>query len=288
MNEEISAQLKSLNDTLLRIADALAGVRDPAVFDGYRAFRTCARAGYLRVEGIAEPDPVTLRELRGIDVIIEKLRENTAQFLNGYPCNNVLIYGPRGTGKSSAVKALLNEYGDGGLRIIEMPRDMLVHLTELAGIIRPRQEKFIVFCDDLAFDEEEGTYRQLKAILEGGLERRPGNMLIYATSNRRHLMPERKADNVAELRNGELHPAETMEEKLSLSDRFGLRLGLYHFDRDTYLDIVRHYAALRGIAYDQDDLEGGAMRWALAHGNYSGRTARQFIDDYEGRHAKKP
>jgi predicted AAA+ superfamily ATPase len=128
----------------------------------------------------------------------------------------------------------------------------------------------------------------LKAILEGGLERRPANMLIYATSNRRHLMPERKADNVAELRNGELHPAETMEEKLSLSDRFGLRLGLYHFDRDTYLDIVRHYAALRGIAYDKDDLEGGAMRWALSHGNYSGRTARQFIDDYEGRHAKKP
>jgi uncharacterized protein len=167
--------------------------------------------------------------------------------------------------------------------MIEMERDALRHLFDIADLIRKRPEKYIIFCDDLAFEEEEGSYRQLKAVLEGGLETRPGNMIICATSNRRHLMPEKSEDNLPVFKRGELHPSDTLEEKVSLSDRFGLRLGVYNFDMETFLRIVHNYASLRKVVIASDVLEREAMQWSLEHGSYSGRSARQFVDDLEGR-----
>ena len=181
------------------------------------------------------------------------------------------------------MKALLNAYGRRGLRMIDVPRDSLIHIVEIAELLRGRRERYIAFCDDLSFEEDERSYRQIKTVLEGGLEVRPENMLIYATSNRRHLMPEKTADNLPERIDGELHPAETLEEKLSLSDRFGLRLGLRHFDMETYIGIVTNYAITRKIRIPGDELRQEAVRWSLAHGSFSGRTARQFIDDLQGR-----
>ncbi|HXX58974.1 MAG TPA: ATP-binding protein [Thermodesulfovibrionales bacterium] len=281
--DDLLKEIRRLNANLERLTDYFVPSRDPAILGRYRAFRSFSQNNRLCFRGIPEPDPVGFEELRGINPVIERLIENTEQFLEGLPANNVLLYGPRGTGKSSAIKALLNRYRKRGLKMIEMPRETLFHLPDVAEILRGRPERFIIFCDDLAFEEEEVSYRELKAVLEGGLEMRPHNMLIYATSNRRHLMPERPEDNLPVLSGGELHPAETMEEKLSLSDRFGLRLGILNFDLETYLDIVSHYAAARRITILPEDLKKKATQWSLSHGSFSGRTARQFVDDLEGR-----
>lgn len=281
--KEVLRELKAITQALHRLAGRFAPSVDAGVLDHYRAFRAESRNGSLLLSGISHPDPVTLRELRGIDHVLAGLRANTEQFLSGLTCNNVLLYGPRGTGKSSAVKALLNAYWRRGLKMVEIPRDSLVHIMEIAELVRSRPERFIAFCDDLSFDHDETSYRQIKTVLEGGLEAKPENMLIYATSNRRHLMPERVADNLPELVDGELQPGETVEEKLSLSDRFGLRLGMQHFDQPTYLDIVANYAALRKIPIAAYTLREQAVRWSLDHGSFSGRTARQFMDDLEGR-----
>lgn len=273
---EIIAQLK-------RIADALQQEPASDVLDRYIACRYVMRYGKLQLRGIEHTDPITFAELRGIDHLVSTLRTNTEQFLRGLPCNNVLLYGPRGTGKSSAVKALLNAYASEGLRMIEMTRESLHYLGDVIDLVRGRSEKYLVFCDDLSYDADDGSYRELKAVLDGGLESKPVNMLIYATSNRRHLMPETVADNQPVFEKGELHPSDTLEEKMSLSDRFGLRIGLYTFDVDTYLDIVRNYAALRGLRIESSKLEAEALQWSIRHGSYSGRTARQFIDDLDGR-----
>ncbi len=256
---------------------------NPGIFDAFDAFHAYSSQNYLLLRGIEEPDPVRFRELKGIDPVIRGLRDNTEQFMEGLPCNNVLLYGPRGTGKSSAIKAVFNAYVDRGLRMIEMQRDTLVHILEVAEMIKKRKEKFIIYCDDLSFEEDEKSYRQIKTVLEGGLETRPANMLIYATSNRRHLMPEKAADNLPVFSEGELHPDETVEEKLSLSDRFGLRFGFPHFDMDTYLSIIDNYAHLKKIETPHHELKEKAMQWSLSHGSFSGRTARQFVDDLEGK-----
>lgn len=282
MNESGNS-IEQIAEQLKRIADAVTQEPSADVLEKYLAYRFLDTHGRPRLRGIPSPDPVRLAELQGIDLLKQKLCTNTEQFLQGLPCNNVLLYGPRGTGKSSAVKALLNEYASCGLRMIEMTRDTLVFLTDLSDIVRDRSEKYIVFCDDLSYDEDDGSYRQLKAVLEGGLEVKPQNMLICATSNRRHLMPEKVADNFPVMEDGELHPSDTLEEKMSLSDRFGLRIGLYTFDADTYLAIVRNYAKLRALSVSDDALAAEALRWSISHGSYSGRTARQFIDDLEGR-----
>ena len=281
--EDILKEFQLLNNSIRRIADRFAPAVDAGVFDRFHAFRSTSQNNALSIRGVSHPDPVTFRELRGIDDVIAGLRMNTVQFLEGLPCNNVLLYGPRGTGKSSATKALLSEYRRRGLRMIEVPRDSLIHIMEIAELVRERRERFIVFCDDLSFEEDEKSFRRIKTVLEGGLEMRPENMLIYATSNRRHLMPEKTGDNLPGMVDGELQPAETAEEKLSLSDRFGLRLGMQHFDLETYLDIVANYASLRKMRVAADELRQQAVRWSLDHGSFSGRTARQFIDDLEGR-----
>jgi len=285
--EEIKKELDFLNRSLRQLMDFIVPSFDPQVLDGFRAFRVFLRNKGFGIKGISEPDPVRFRELKGIDSLVLRLRENTEQFLAGLPCNNVLVYGPRGTGKSSAVKAVLNEYPKRGLRMIEVPKEALLHILEVSEMVGKRPERFIIFCDDLSFEEDEKSYRQIKTILEGGLEMRPPNMLIYATSNRRHLMPETAADNQPGYEGGELHPAETLEEKMSLSDRFGLRLGVLNFDMETYLGIVENYVRLRKVAVGTEDLRTMAMQWSLSHGSYSGRTARQFVDDLEGRLRRK-
>ncbi len=275
--DEIAKELKLLNRQLQRLLEHICPQLSEELLDRAVAFRAFSYNGSLVLRVVERPDPVVLEELKGIDGIIERLRRNTEQFLASLPCNNVLLYGPRGVGKSSVIKALLNEYHKNGLRMIEMDRDALLHLPEIKDLIRDRGEKYIVFCDDLSFDVDDSSYRQLKAVLEGSLEARPDNMLIYATSNRRHLMPERVDEDLHEL-----HPAESVEEKISLSDRFGLRLGFVNFDQETFLMIVDNYVKLRGIMIEPAELHRRAIQWALSHGSFSGRTARQFVDDLEG------
>lgn len=281
--DELLKELHLLNKTLKRLADAMLPSQDIGIFDAFKAFQTYSRQDVLLLKGIKDPDSVKFRELKGIDAVIQGLRANTEQFLQGLPCNNVLLYGPRGTGKSSAVKAVFNAYSARGLRMIEMQRDTLVHILEVAEMIKKRREKFIIYCDDLSFEEDEKSYRQIKTVLEGGLETRPANMLIYATSNRRHLMPEKASDNLPVLSEGELHPADTLEEKLSLSDRFGQRFGFPYFDMETYLSIIDNYAHLKKIGLSHQELREKGMQWSLSHGSFSGRTARQFVDDLEGK-----
>lgn len=280
---EILRELKKLGNALEKIADSLSPSPDPTVFDRFRAFKCLARDGVLTLKGIEDPDPVSFHELLGIDDTISALNRNTEQFLAGLPCNNVLLYGPRGTGKSSVIKATLNKYSRKGLKMIEVQRDVLPYILDIADGVRGRSERFIVFCDDLSFEENEQSYRSIRTILEGGLETRPANMLVYATSNRRHLMPEKARENLPAQADGELHPEEAREERLALSDRFGLRLGMQYFDRETYLEIITGYAKARKLRIRQDVLRTEAMQWSLEHGSFSGRTARQFIDSLAGR-----
>ena len=285
--DAIRKELASLNRSLERIADALAPSFDASVLERFTAFKCTSRNDSIVIKGIRFPDPVHFGEIIGIDDIVSDLRANVEQFLEGLPCNNVLLFGPRGTGKSSAVKALLNTYAARGLRMIEMPRDSLAHILEVAEIIRERKEKFVVFCDDLTFEEDDRSYRHIKTVLEGGLETRPSNMLIHATSNRRHLMPEKISENLPDPQD-ELHPEEALEEKISLSDRFGLRLGFHNFDADIYLRIIDNYAKLRKLRIRRDELRRLAMEWSISHGSFSGRTARQFMDSLEGSLRRKP
>jgi predicted AAA+ superfamily ATPase len=284
--DELLKQITLLNKSLERIADSLSPSFDVSVLDRFRAFKCSSHNDQLILKGIAAPDTITYAEIIGIDDLINELKDNTEQFLEGLPCNNALLYGPRGTGKSSIVKALLNAYANSGLRMIEMPRDALSHILDMADILRHRSEKFIIFCDDLTFEEDERSYRHIKTVLEGGLETRPSNMLIYATSNRRHLIPETIGENQRDPK-GELHPEEALEEKISLSDRFGLRLGFQYVDFDTYFDIVNNYAKIRKLRVDRNELRRLAMQWSISHGSFSGRTARQFIDSLEGRLRRK-
>ncbi len=257
---------------------ALKHLREEALFK-HSAFKW--EGGLIRA--IGEPDYVEFSELCGVDDAIIKLKQNTEQLLSGLPANNVLLWGPRGTGKSSCVKALLSCYQARGLKMIEAARDDLVNVSALLNLLRGRTQKFIIFCDDLSFDREETEYRHLKSILEGGLERRPANVLLYATSNRRHLMPELISDNMpVRDANGELHPCDSLEERVSLSDRFGLKVGFSKFDKNTYLDIVNNYIKKRGIKIPDDELIGRAMEWSIRQGGYTGRAARQFVDNLEG------
>jgi predicted AAA+ superfamily ATPase len=280
--DEILGALSSVNRNLERIADALSPSFDPSVLDRFIAFKCVARGQSVAIKGIPAPDPVCFDEIIGIEDIVSELRGNTEQLLEGLPCNNVLLYGPRGTGKSSAVKALLSAYAARRLRMIEMPGDTLSYILDVAEIIEGRKEKFIIFCDDLSFEEDDKSFRRIKTVLEGGLGTRPSNMRVYATSNRRHLMPERISENLPDPQD-ELHPEEALEEKISLSDRFGLRLGFQNFDADIYLRITWNYARLRKLGIGEKELRTQAMQWSISHGSFSGRTARQFIDSLEGK-----
>ncbi|HEY3284014.1 MAG TPA: ATP-binding protein [Armatimonadota bacterium] len=244
------------------------------IFREYRAFRWLD--GDL--QGIAEPDPICLDDLIAYDAERELLLRNTEYFVRGFPANNVLVYGERGTGKSSTVKALLHAYADRGLRMVEVPKAHLSDFTEILHRLRGRRERFVLFVDDLSFEEDETTYKDLKAVLEGGLEARPENVLLYATSNRKHLIKERFSERHLGLADDEVHYNDTMEEKLSLSDRFGITLVFLAPDQKRYLRIVRGLAERRGILLPPEELESRAIMWVQQHNERSGRTARQFID----------
>ena len=252
------------------------------VFARFRAFRWVRDEGEGRLVGIAFPDRVRLTDLIAYEPERVLLLRNTEQFMAGYPANNVLLYGDRGTGKSSTVKALLNEYARRGLRLIEVPRHLLSEYPEIVAAIRERRERFILFVDDLSFDEHETGYKDLKAILEGGVEARPDNLLLYATSNRRHLVQERFADRLTAANDDEIHSADTAQESLSLSDRFGITITFLAPDQRRFLRIVRELAAQRRLPIEEEELRARAITWAARHNGRSGRTARQFVDHLTG------
>lgn len=232
---------------------------------------------------LPEPHTFPLARLAAIDQQVAKLVRNTEQFLAARPANNVLLSGARGTGKSSLIKTLLHEYADKGLRLIEVDKSDLQTLPALLDVLAGRAEKFIVFCDDLSFESGEDSYKALKTALDGSLARRADNVLVYATSNRRHLMPEYMDENVATTGiRGEVHPKEAVEEKVSLSDRFGLWLSFYPFDQEQYLAVVQNWLADFGVAYDEH-VRKAALLWSQMRGNRSGRTAYQFVCDWVGR-----
>jgi predicted AAA+ superfamily ATPase len=250
------------------------------------AWRWRKRGGNGWLAPITRFSPVTLDDLHHIEVPKEELVRNTRQFLAGLPANNALLWGPRGTGKSSLVKALLNAYAPAGLRLVEVERQDLVDLPEIVDALAGREGRYVVFCDDLAFDEHDQTYRALKTVLDGSVSSTPDNLLIYATSNRRHLVPEKLRDNqdARHDEDGEVHQSEAVEEKISLSERFGLWLSFHQFNQDRYLDIVAHWLAAFGVAgRDGAEVRRAALQWALLHGSRSGRAAHQFARDWAGR-----
>ncbi len=239
-----------------------------------------------QLKALHEPKIIDLDDLKGIERQKEKLLQNTEQFLKGYPANDVLLTGSRGTGKSSIVRSLLSKYLDQGLRLIEIERDDLSDLPEIQKLIQHRAEKFIVYCDDLAFNAEDENYRSLKSVLDGSLQSGSNNFIIYATSNRRHLLPEFMHENMPIKRVDvpqytELHPQEAIEEKISLSDRFGLWLSFYPMDQNLYLDIVEHYLTKENMAFT-DLVRAESLRWCQARGQRSGRAAYQFSKHWIG------
>ena len=245
--------------------------------------------GRGRLQAVAHMAPIALTDLHNIGPQKHVIEQNTLQFVAGAPANNVLLTGARGTGKSSLIKACLNRYADQGLRLIEVDKDDLADLPDIVDLVASRPERFIIFCDDLSFEEGERGYKALKVALDGSIAAQSDNVLIYATSNRRHLLPEKMSDNSSYQHgdDGDLHPGETVEEKISLSERFGLWVSFYPFKQDDYLEIANHWLAHFGCS--PDDIaaaRGDALRWALQRGSRSGRVAWQFAKDHAGKIAR--
>ncbi len=251
------------------------------------AFRWRKRqAGSSYLQAVAHMSPIALSDLQNIAPQKLQIEQNTKQFVDRRPANNVLLTGARGTGKSSLIKACLNQFAKDGLRLIEVDKADLAELPDIVDLVAGRPERFVIFCDDLSFEEGESGYKALKVALDGSIAAQSDNVLIYATSNRRHLMPERMSDNAGYQHdeNGDLHPGETVEEKISLSERFGLWLSFYPFKQDDYLAIAGHWLASFGCDAQQIGLaRDDALRWALQRGSRSGRVAWQFAKDYTGK-----
>jgi predicted AAA+ superfamily ATPase len=254
------------------------------------AFRYRKRSsGHGTLEPVRHVATLGLQDLQEIDGQKEKIQRNTEQFVNGLPANNVLLTGARGTGKSSLIKACLNEYAPRGLRLIEVDKDDLTDLPDIIDVVSTRPEKFMVFCDDLSFEDGEPGYKALKSILDGSVAAATPNVLIYATSNRRHLLPEYMKENLTytHTEDGEVHPGEGVEEKISLSERFGLWVSFYPFSQDEYLTIVAQWLSFFGVSPAHiDSARPEALVWALERGSRSGRVAYQFARDYAGQHAQ--
>ena len=248
------------------------------VFGEYKAFVWEYEDGTPYLRGIESPDPVRLGDLVGYEYQKEIIIDNTKQFLNGYQANNILLYGSRGTGKSSTVKAIINEYYDEGLRLIEVDKNKLCDFTRIIRILRGKNLKFIIFVDDLVFEEGEASYSALKTILEGGIENRSSNILIYATTNRKHLVKE----TFSERSGDDVHSNDTIEEKLSLADRFGMTVSFYSPDQKEFLKIIDRAAEARGIKVEKEYLHAEALKWVRWYNARSPRTAIQFINWLEG------
>lgn len=291
--------MSNLTDPLLHLisrAEALISRLEAALPHGLpapdwtasTAFRYRKRGSSCALEPVRQVASIRLSSLVEVEPQKERLLRNTAQFVDGRAANNVLLTGARGTGKSSLIKACLNEFSAQGLRLIEVDKADLVDLPDIVDVVAGRPERFIVFCDDLSFDEGEAGYKALKSILDGSVAQASDNVLIYATSNRRHLLPEYMKENLSytHTEDGEVHPGEVIEEKISLSERFGLWVSFYPFTQDEYLAIVAQW--LRGQGVSEDAIAAArqeSLVWALERGSRSGRVAFQFAKDYAGRHA---
>lgn len=253
------------------------------------AFRYRKRSsGHGVIEPVRHVAAMKLEQLKEIEPQKEKIQRNTEQFVRGLPANNVLLTGARGTGKSSLIRACLHTYAAQGLRLIEVDKADMVDLPDIVDVVSQRPEKFIIFCDDLSFEDGEGGYKALKSILDGSVAAATPNVLIYVTSNRRHLLPEYMKDNLSyqHTDDGEIHPGEVVEEKISLSERFGLWVSFYPFSQDEYLSIVAQWLSSFGVpAQAIEAAQPEALVWALERGSRSGRVAYQFAKDYAGKHA---
>jgi len=272
---------------LARLEKLLPPVDDDADIADAIAWRWRKRNGRGELQVITRFNAVTLADLLHIERQKAALERNTRQFLAGLPANNALLWGPRGTGKSSLVKALLNDYAGAGLRLVEVDRLDLTDLPDIVDRLHGAEHRYVIYCDDLSFDENDATYRALKTVLDGSVLDTPENIVVYATSNRRHLMPEHQADNLgAKVIEGELHQTEAVEEKISLSERFGLWLSFHPLNQEKYLDIVMHWlGVLEADLGERAVIEHAALQWALLHGSRSGRSAYQFARDWSGRQA---
>lgn len=251
------------------------------------AYRWRHDAGGMRLEPVRRPHRVRLDDLLCLDRQKAEVVRNTAQFVRGGPANNVLLWGARGTGKSTLIKAVFDAFVDQGLRLIEVEKEHLVDLVEIVELLEARSERFLLYCDDLSFEANDPGYKSLKAVLEGSIAAPADNVLIYASSNRRHLLPESRADNQdVHVVDGEIHPGEAIEEKVSLSERFGLWLSFHPFDQEQYLTIVEHWLQRFAAGSIVDPpVRQAALQWARLRGSRSGRVARQFAIDRAGRHA---
>jgi len=233
---------------------------------------------------VTHPHGIRLNDLQGIDLQKQQIDRNTQQFLHNKPANNVLLWGARGTGKSSLIKALLNEYAHQGLRLIEVEKYDLIDLPKIVSYCYQHPERFIIFCDDLSFEQHDASYKALKSVLDGSISAPPDNVLIYATSNRRHLLPEYFHENLqAHTVGEEIHHGEAVEEKISLSERFGLWLSFYPFSQEEYIAIVRYWLVKFGVPATEETWRREALQWALLRGSRSGRSAWQFARDFAGR-----
>ena len=278
---DLGPLLYRIADALERLAPAAAAVND---LDAADAFIWHAEREWL--EPVPIVNRVALGLLRGIDRVRDILLDNTKRFAAGLPANNVLLWGARGTGKSALVKAVhaaINDEKPRALALIEIHREDIPTLPHLLSLVRGSPRRCLLFCDDLSFDQNDASYKSLKAVLEGGIEGRPANVVLYATSNRRHLMPRDMIDNE---RSTAINPAEAVEEKVSLSDRFGLWLGFHNVDQETYQAIVRGYAKHFGLDMPEEQLKAEANEWSITRGARSGRVAWQFIQDLAGRLGK--
>ena len=283
----MSKELKEILERLEQILPPPPPPTDWKASIAYRWRRGSRRDGWL--QPVRHVHRMKLSDLQGIDAQIARVEQNTRQFIEGKPANNVLLTGARGTGKSSIVKGLLNKYSGKGLRLIEVEKSDLADLPAIVDQVANRPERFLVFCDDLTFHGSEEGYIALKVALDGSISTTSENLLIYATSNRRHLMPEYMQDNLETKYVGdEIHPGEGVEEKISLSERFGLWVSFYPFDQDEYLEIVAHW--LRTFGCSAKEIEAAreeTLQWSLQRGSRSGRVAYQFARDWAGKHAKK-
>ena len=287
MNEQFERLMVRAESLIARIESVLPQPLSAPDWTAAIAWRYRKRSsGHGALEPVKHLGAMRLSDLKEIDGQKEKILRNTLQFVDGKPANNVLLTGSRGTGKSSLIKACLNEYALRGLRLIEVDKADVTGLPDIVDVVGERPEKFIVFCDDLSFDEGEPGYKALKSILDGSVAAAAPNVLIYATSNRRHLLPEYMAENLTYTHtdDGEVHPGEVVEEKISLSERFGLWVSFYPFSQDEYLAIVAQWLSSFGVS-DQDitAARAASLVWALERGSRSGRVAYQFARDYAGR-----
>ena len=275
--------LISRTESLITKLEALLPAQNSPVDWAATAWRWVMHNGHNSLQAVEHPHAISLDNIRFVDAQKAEIVRNTQQFIQGFPANNVLLTGARGTGKSSLVKALLHRFSAQGLRLIEVEKHDLIYLNQIVTLVKSRPEKFIIFCDDLSFEADDAGYKALKVVLDGTLASMSDNVLVYATSNRKNLMPEMMADNLAfKHANGEIRPNETLDEKVALAERFGLWLSFYTFDQAEYLAIAENWLGTFGMVWDESARQA-ALRFSHTRGMLSGRVAYQFARDYAGK-----